>query len=358
MKKLLSALVLVSVFLTGCVSNSYLSVTPHSSARAESTDAITVENYHELRSALVQQVDLHTTRFSMITYSYAGDVEADLANAVDYVCHSYPIGAYAVQDLEYDLAQVASYYQIEVSLTYSRSIWELEKIQEIRMENLDDAISAALGASDGQQVLMISAYRDTDFAAYCADYAARNPETVMQTPAVTYSVWPDSGSVRSVELHYAYADTRYTLQQMRSQVDEILSAADVYVGYGRTQAETVELLHSFLAERFVYQPGTTDTPAYSMLCEGISDSQTYAEIFRILCQRAGITCYAVDGLKNGQLYKWNILELDGRFYHADPYAAELAGLVQLPLYTDAEMTAYVWDQSAYPACTAEQTTEE
>ena len=65
-----------------------------------------------------------------------------------------------------------------------------------------------------------------------------------------------------------------------------------------------------------------------MLCEGISDSQTYAEIFRILCQRAGITCYAVDGLKNGQLYKWNILELDGRFYHADPYAAELAGLVQ------------------------------
>lgn len=348
MKRLLCIIMLI-LLLGGCSDDSYLSVRPHDSPRTVVTDTITVENYAQLRNTIVQQVDLHVTQFSMMTYSYFGDVEQDLENAVSYVRNRYPIGAYTVRTLSYDLEQVASYYRISVRISYSHNTWELEQINEIRMDNLPEAIGEALGSSDTHQVLMISAYRDTDFQSYCDNYAARNPEKVMQAPTVTYRIWPDSGSVRIVELDYAYKHTRYELQQMQKQVDEILDAAVIYVSYGRSDAEKAELLHTFLSERFIYQSGQTDTPAYAMLCQGISDSQTYAEIFRTVCQQVGMECYAVDGLKDGNLYKWNIINLDGSYYHADPYAAELQGLMQLPLYTDADMTNYVWDTEQYPA---------
>lgn len=351
LKKIILVFILLLLgALTGCVSNNYLSVSPHNSQRGESTDAITIENYTDLKANLIQQVDQHASQINMITYSYAGDVAQDVKQALNYIQTSYPLGAYAIKTIGYELAQVASYYQIQFTITYSRTAWELEQMEQIRMSNLEETIGKALDESSSKQVLMISAYRDTDFSAVCQAYADQHPEKVMQMPEVAYQVWPESGSVRIVELSYTYSYTRYELQQMHEQVDGILAAADSYIGYGRTDAETAELLYSFLGERFAYQAESTNTPAYSMLCQGVADSQTYAEIFRLLCQRAGLECYAVDGLKNGELYKWNILKIDELYYHADPFAAELSGLAQLPLYYDADMNAYVWDQAAYPAC--------
>ena len=348
MKRLLATILLLAM-LTGCSSNSYLSVRPHAGPRTEVTDTITVENYTQLRNALVQQIDLHATQISLMTYAYTGDVQQDLEEAVAYIRYHYPIGAYAIRTLTYDISQVASYYQISLRVSYSHSSWELEQISQVSMDNLESLIGEAMNESVNQQIIMISAYRNTDFSAYCTDYALRNPDKVMQVPEITTRIWPENGSVRIVELNYDYTLSSYELQQMQAEVEQILDAAKVYVGYGRTAREKVDLLHSFLSERYIYMQSSTDTPAYSMLCEGIADSKIYAEVFRIVCEKAGLECYAVNGLKNGQVYKWNIVCLEGAYYHIDPFAAEVQGLGQLPLYQDDEMTNYIWDQTIYPA---------
>ena len=350
MKRLI-AVVLCLVLLTGCTGNSYLSVRPHSNQRTEMTDTITVENYTQLRNALVQQVDQHETQISMMTYAYAGDVEQDLQEAVDYIRYSYPIGAYAIRTLSYDLSKVASYYQISFRITYSHNAWELRQLQQVRMDDLESAIGEAMARTTSQQTVMITGYRETDFAAYCQDYANRNPDKITQIPAVSIRIWPDSGSVRIVELNFDYEMLTGELQQMQEQVEQILQEAAVYAGYGRGVSEKINLLHAFLTERSVYTQGVTDTPAYSMLYEGIANSSVYAEIFRAVCERASVECYAVDGLKNGQLYTWNMIRLGGNYYHIDPYAAQQQGLTQLELMTDEQMVNYVWDQTLYPVST-------
>ena len=107
-------LLLCLVALPGCVPESYLLVTPHNSQRGENSDVITVENYAAMRSNLVQQVDRHAEQVSMVTYSYAGDVEQDLQRALDYIQSSYPMGAYALEDATYEIVQVASFYQLQL----------------------------------------------------------------------------------------------------------------------------------------------------------------------------------------------------------------------------------------------------
>ena len=158
-------LLLCLVALPGCVPESYLLVTPHNSQRGENSDVITVENYAAMRSNLVQQVDRHAEQVSMVTYSYAGDVEQDLQRALDYIQSSYPMGAYALEDATYEIVQVASFYQLQLQLTYSHSAWEMEQITQVRMENLENTIGKAITAGRGRQTLMISGFSNVDFAA-------------------------------------------------------------------------------------------------------------------------------------------------------------------------------------------------
>lgn len=224
-------LLLCLVALPGCVPESYLLVTPHNSQRGENSDVITVENYAAMRSNLVQQVDRHAEQVSMVTYSYAGDVEQDLQRALDYIQSSYPMGAYALEDATYEIVQVASFYQLQLQLTYSHSAWEMEQITQVRMENLENTIGEAITAGRGRQTLMISGFSNVDFAALCRSYLLEHPDQVLQLPQVSGTCWPETGSVRVVELRYAYPVAAAQLRQMRSQVE----AAAGRGGPGRQQ---------------------------------------------------------------------------------------------------------------------------
>ena len=186
-------LLLCLVALPGCVPESYLLVTPHNSQRGENSDVITVENYAAMRSNLVQQVDRHAEQVSMVTYSYAGDVEQDLQRALDYIQSSYPMGAYALEDATYEIVQVASFYQLQLQLTYSHSAWEMEQITQVRMENLENTIGEAITAGRGRQTLMISGFSNVDFAALCRSYLLEHPDQVLQLPQVERDVLAGDG---------------------------------------------------------------------------------------------------------------------------------------------------------------------
>ena len=47
------------------------------------------------------------------------------------------------------------------------------------------------------------------------------------------------------------------------------------------------------------------------LCEG------YSKTFAYLCQSVGIPCVCVHGYGNGGDHMWNMVQLDGEWYHVD-----------------------------------------
>ena len=349
MGRAVAALALVlALVLSGCgwMDGSYVSVTPHQVAvgRNEGGSARAVRSYMELRSALVRLIDEGSTEgvFSLSDYPRE-EAEADMAEAVKYAMTVYPVGAYAVEDIQYGFGSGA----ISVEITYCRSREEIAGIHTVRrMEGAEQAIAEALDESTEKLVLQISGYRETDFTEIVRTYARSNPDRVMEMPSVDVRICPEQGSVRIVELIFRYSTDRQTLRSMREQVQPVFSSAALYVSGQAGEWVKFSQLHTFLTERFDYQLRSSVTPAYSLLCQGVGDSQAFAQIYTAMCSRIGLNARSISGKRGGEEHWWNLVNIDGAWYHLD-----LLGEKQFMPLTDGQMTDYEWDRSAYPAAT-------
>ena len=99
-------------------------------------------------------------------------------------------------------------------------------------------------------------------------------------------------------------------------------------------------------ERFDYRLQSSRTPSYSLLCEGVGDSRAFAQIYAAMCTRIGLEAATISGTRDGEKHHWNLVRIDGVWYHLDLLASN-----QFRPMTDGEMTDYDWDREAYPAAT-------
>ena len=347
----IAALVLVlALALSGCgwMDGSYVSVTPHQVGIGEtdSGSVSQVSNYTELRGALVGMIDsgAEEALFSLAEYPKA-DVIRDMDRAVAYAMDTYPVGAYAVESIDYDFGTGLGASALSVDISYCRSREQIAGIRTVRwISGARKEVESALDECLDTLVLQITGYQDTDFNAMIRDYAALNPDRVMEIPGVTVRIFPDRGSIRVVELSFHYRTDRETLRAMREQVEPVFSSAVLYVTGQAPDRTKFSQLHTFLTERFDYQIDTTVTPAYSLLCQGVGDSQAFAQVYAVMCSRIGLEARIVSGTKEGAAWWWDLVQIDGAWYHVD-----LLGSKRFETLTDGQMTGYEWDREAYPA---------
>ena len=197
-------------------------------------------------------------------------------------------------------------------------------------------------------VLQIAGYQETDFGAIIQDYAQRNPDRVMEVPGVSVRTFPDQGETRVVELSFHYRTDRSELRAMREQVQPVFSSAALYVSGGAGEWTKFNQLHTFLTERFdAYTIESTITPAYSLLCQGVGDSRAFAQVYAAMCSRIGLEARVVSGKRDGELRWWNLVRIDGSWYHLDLMTDK-----RFAPRTDELMTGYEWDRTVYPAAPA------
>ena len=353
MARRLGALILALALLSGCgwMDGSYVSVTPHQVAlsQAEEGNARPVSGYTQLRDALIGLVDEGSTKglFSLAEYPRE-NVLADMEQAVAYVTGTYPVGTYAVESIDYNFGTGLGTNAMSVDISYRHSREEIEKIRTVRwISGAEDAIAEAMDECADKLVLQISGYRDTDFSNIVREYARLNPDRVMETPSVTARIWPYRGDTRVVELLFFYRTDREELRAMREQVQPVFSSAALYVSGQAEERTKFQQLHTFLTERFDYSVQYSVTPAYSLLCEGVGDSRAFSLVYATMCRRIGLEAMGISGTRDGEKHQWNLVKIDGAWYHLDLMASRQF----LPL-TDDEMTGYEWDRDAYPATAA------
>lgn len=351
--KLIAFAVIVALCLSGCgwMDGSFVSVTPHQVDYGKSGDDVpSVSSYSELRTALTALIDAGEERglFSLVDYS-TDDALLDMEAAARYATQVYPIGAYAVESIRYDVGTGLGTNALSVEITYSHTGAELASIQTVRgISGAQNAVSDALDNCQDSLVLQITGYRETDFVQMVAKYAAQNPDEVMETPQVTVSVYPDQGDTRVVELEFGYQNSREQLRDMQSKVKPVFSSAALYVSGEADQRTQFNQLFTFLTERFDYSIQTSVTPSYSLLCEGIGDSRAFSQVYAAMCSRIGLEAITVSGTHDGDSRSWNIVCVDGVYYHLDLLACTRDG--KFTLRTDRQMEGYTWDTDAYPAC--------
>ena len=362
MKRLMPILLTVCLLLTGCgwLDGSYARVTPHQQHSAGNDSQVEVaENYLQLRTALENMVSAGEESSVISVAGFRQDQLGDSMDmAVRYVKSSDPIGAYAVEDITYEVGTIGGTAAVAVEITYLHGKSELQKIS--RVEGMDQAkalIEAALTAYDTSLVVLIADYQVTDFHQLVDDYASANPSVVMETPEVTAQLYPNTGRERVLELKFTYQSSRDSLRTMRDVVQRVFNSAALYVSHDAQDSQKLSQLYSFLMERFdSYQVKTSITPAYSLLNHGVGDSAAFAETYAEMCARAGVECLVVVGTRSGEPWCWNIVLDDGYYYHVDLLACQARGGFRC--LTDGQMTNYVWDYSAYPACTGRPVIEE
>lgn len=362
--RLIVLAVVFSILLGGCswMDGSYLSVTPHQEQNVGiQVKDRTASNYLQLRNTLEEMVDSGVETAVINVTGYREDlVDEGIANAVLYATQRYPLGAFAVDDITYEIGTSGGRLAISVNIDYIHGRSEIRTIENAAdMKELKQLVTKALDACSSNVVAWVKSYQAADLLQTVEDYMEENPDVVMEMPQISVGVYPDAGSSRIVEVKFTYETSRDSLRQMQQQVRRIFSSAQLYINSGATSSQKCAQLYTFLMERFDYQLQTSITPAYSLLSHGVGDSEAFASVYAAMCRRADVDCELVSGTRDGKSWYWNIVREDGVNYHIDLLRCNEEG--QFRRLTDAQMEGYVWDYSAYghpePAHTEPVTTE-
>lgn len=349
-KKAVVLALLAALLLTGCswMDGDYVYVEPYVIQGAEThAGNVSASDYAELVQVLESLVDSGTETCTIDIGEFNKEEPASFITAAcRNIRSSSAMGAYAVENITYELGTNNGRPAVAVTITYHRSRAEILRIRRLKdMEELTEAIHTALSDHAVRVVFLVEEYAEADLQTIIRDYAKEHPQDLMEIPQLSEGIYGTEAS-RVVELNFTYQNSRESLRQMQSQVRTVFEAASLYVSGDASDHQKFSQLSGFLTERFDYKMDTSITPSYSLLYHGVGDSRAFAEVYAAMCRQAGLECMIVTGTRDGAPWTWNMI-LDGEgYYHVDL----LRSSGSFREYSDMEMSGYVWDYSAYPVC--------
>ena len=372
----LTALALAAVlFLSGCSTmfdRDYLVISAHVDEQTQMTneDYIAVSTYGELRDAILYLIENSAEEGVLRAYSYAGDLKKDLPSAIYSVLNDEPLGVYAVEYIPYEApVSFPGYNEIRLSVTYRKTEAERLAIQEVvGYSTFGAMIEQTLTGFGTSLVAQTAYYHEDNFNVdkLISGYYYAHPETALVMPAYTVKLYPDNGLKRIIEIQLTYAETPEALKLKSTELTKRVDTLTAEIGQDNASSEFLALYQLLLsaavpdvgAQEAALEQGelyqkTLSSTAYGALVTGKADSEGFALALKALCERENIDCSVVSGRLSGVSHFWNIVSLDGGYYHvdagagaaaqADPYGVFLLDDQSIP-------SGYSWINADYPAC--------
>lgn len=349
MRRVLSVFLLIATVLSLCgcslFSETYVSQRPHQGNNHSSQSGQQMaSSYPEIYAALVSLVGQGETTGVIILSEVNEQVgRSYMQAAVKNVMSQDPVGAYAVENIQFDMGTNAGRMAVGVQIHYSRSRADIANIKSVKtMEEAELLIGQSLEQASDAVVFRVEQFEQLDFAATVRRYGEANAAMVMEVPQVMTAVYPHTGQNRLVELTFTYHNSQEDLLKMQALVRPVFTAAELYVQGESSSRKKFQQLYSFLMERTDYELRSSTTPTYSLLQDGIGDSKAFACVYAAMCRQAGLECRTVTGTKDGKAWSWNRVVISNRVYYIDLIEAEQTGRLQLR--TASEMTGYTWQR--------------
>ncbi len=339
------------VMLTGCslwMDGDYVSVTPnHSYGDSHTEGVVFVSSYQQICVVLAEMVE-DGMQEGVLHVSGMSDSQIDyyINASIDYVLRTNPIGAYAVNQITYDIGTSMGKPAVALDITYNHNRSEILRIKRAQdMEDVFSLIRLALDNCEAGTVLRVKNYRYQDLVQFVQDYVNQNPHKCMELPQVTVSHFPELGQERVIEITFSYQTSRQTLRTMQQSVGDIFQSARLYIDPGADNSEKYAQLYTFLMERYDYKYETSITPAYSLLRHGVGDSKAFATVYAAMCRQVDLDCQVVSGTRAGEAWHWNVFKDGDQYYHIDLLKCSANG--RYLVKSEEQMTGYVWDYSAF-----------
>lgn len=355
MKKRLFALALICgllLALPGCaamLNREYSFSTPHTEYPVSDKSAVLqAENYQGLVNAILYFVTEHKDT-GIVHLTYAQDearVDSDLAAACREICGEDPLGAYAVEDIQYTSQRMTAYYEVTVSITYAHSVEEVSAIVPVAGSSaIRQTVSAAMTAFADKCVFRVSYFTgDVLSLRQLVRQTWLDTPLALAGPKANITLYPNSGTSRIVEIALIWPQDAAALAEQSLRLEqralELLEQADL-----SPENLTPELLLGILKDAAVYDPEGEST-AYAVLVDGNGNALGFAQALRLLYQLTDLEATVVEGSLDGEKQFWLIVNTPDGYRHLDPTLSQ-------PIYaTDNDFTeaGYTWDINRYPAC--------
>ncbi len=352
--KLLALCLVLALPLSGCTAmleRSYVSSSTHLDySVAEDASILRVETYQGLVNALLYFVNQHSTTGTIRLYNYTGDVEADLESACNEVMTEDPLGVFSVRSMKYDSTRILTYYEVDVSIVYSRSAQVVSSIQSVSGQSgLRSELTRAISTRQVQSLSRVSYLTgdaDTVEALFWLSFYSSPLLAVNPPSEVSVSLYPDSGPQRIVEVYLTWPDISTDVDEYSQQVDALV---DQILQSAPQTAHTAQGLTA-LVQQQVTPSSTGSLTALDALSGNPASDQGLLLGLEAVLQGAGVEANMVLGTLHGSTTMWLIVSTDGGYRHLLPKS--LYSDHTLELYTDQQLQeqGYAWDTSLYPAC--------
>lgn len=343
-----------------------LSITDYEEPTIAPTEStIEVNTYEQLKKHMVGFILNYADTGIIRVNSYDGDIHSDVDAACVEIKRDVPIGAYAVSEMIGKVTQIVSYYEVEVHIAYN-------DVTKEQLDNIIPVYSRLNLQSNLQDMLTLfvpSMTIETENIHLTADEALeyvsqiyyKNPMDIVMMPITTIDFYPDHGTKRIIEFTFGYRYEASTLNVMRNSLNDMVQSIAESVSDSTDSAILLSLGQRLIdvteydletASGGEYSNQNAAATAYGALVNGSAVGEGYAMAYKALCDDFGITCYVVIGSVEDNVHAWNIVKLEGYYYHIDISKSDLNGLQTAFLKNDTEMVNndYLWDASLYKIC--------
>ncbi|GHU96695.1 hypothetical protein FACS1894208_11650 [Clostridia bacterium] len=229
MKKAVIICYLLSVIcylLSGCagmLENEYEFVAPHADTSPESVSdsgGLRAANYSELKNAILRLTRSGAASGVIRLHNYSGNADDDTQTACRSVLIEEPIGAYALDFINYEIVPLLVDYDVNLSLLRRRTAGELRSIKSVSgPSEFRERFDALLTDYGTQMTVETNFYQETsyDLSAMLSDLYDSRPIAAQGRPAVSGALYPEKGLRRVIELTLSYPGTTSVMLTRRDR---------------------------------------------------------------------------------------------------------------------------------------------
>ncbi|MFC4776163.1 transglutaminase domain-containing protein [Paenibacillus sp. GCM10023252] len=134
---------------------------------------------------------------------------------------------------------------------------------------------------------------------------------VLDSYVYTIRSWGDRSTI---QLHAKYRESEEQTKVVQDSSRAILSSI---IHPEMTQHEKVKAIHDYVVGKLEYDQSLQKYTAYEAVTEGTAVCQGYALLGYQLLKDAGLKARIVEGTVNTGDHAWNLVQIDGQWYHLD-----------------------------------------
>ena len=364
MKRCAAILLLICLMLSLCGCGSifekeYVSVTDSvapQEGESDNTERYSVHNMTELKKALIGMVYDGAPGGSIaFDAGYSGDAAADMENACWQVRTQDSLCAYCVRDISYEMEKIVNYYESAVTIDYTSYAAELSSIIQLPYAvGLEDILTSAMEENRQRVTILIdtSSYSVDNMKSLALDLYRENPTVCVREPQLTVFMYSGAGRQRLYEINFHYGMADDEVIRCKSQLKNLDVVSNLNAE-GLDEVRGALAACRYLTENCVYSQSAAGS-CYDALILRESNSEGLALAYVEMCHQLGIECRIVYGQMGGSDHCWNIVKIDGDYYHVDVSRCYDGNIADGFLLDDESMwNDYRWNISNYPACMGE-----